>query len=154
MIAKQTAIHIYSLLNGKIPDLFTALLCQIYTFANSSHSPCSLHSSLPLFPIDYQYGSNPVHSSVPGPMSSHLNQYVFHVMRRSNLPGQSIIDISPILHVYIIHIRGHHISELSWAVPDLARKGRVQEAVKIRVIISLSVEILFFFKKKMSLSKF
>ena len=62
-------------------------------------------------------------------MPDPLSQYVFRVMRRPNLPVQSIIDISRVLPFYISHICGRHHSELSRAIPVIARKGRVQEAV-------------------------
>ena len=62
-------------------------------------------------------------------MPDPLNQYVFRVMRRPNLPVLLIIDISRVPPVYISHIRSHHHPELSGAVPVIAQKGRVQEAV-------------------------
>ena len=62
-------------------------------------------------------------------MPASLTQYVFRVMRRPNMPLQSIVDISCVLPVYISPIRGRHNSELSRAAPVIACKVRVQEAV-------------------------
>ena len=62
-------------------------------------------------------------------MSAPMTQYVLRVMRRPNLPVQSIVNIYSVHTVYTIHIRSHHHSELSRAVPVILRKDRVQEAV-------------------------
>ena len=64
-------------------------------------TPLALHTHFilvqPYSIIDYQYGSNPVHYSVPGPMTDPLNQYVISVMRWPNLPIRLILDISRVL---------------------------------------------------------
>ena len=46
-----------------------------------------------------------------------------------NLPVQSIVDISYIIPVYIIHIRSFNHSKLSGAVPVITQKVRVQKDV-------------------------
>ena len=104
------------------------LLCLLYTCTNSSCSPHPLHSSLTLSSYWFPRRVQSVHSSVTGPMPAPPNQYVFRAMRRQNLPVRSIVDISRVIPVYIIHIHGRHHSELSRDVPVIARKSRVQEA--------------------------
>ena len=117
---------------------FNIAICLIYLQRYCAHSillltPLDLlaHFILvgPFSPIDSQDGSSPVHSSVHGPIPSPLTQYVFCVMQWPNLHVQSIVDISHVLPVYISRICSRHQSELSRAVPVIAPKGRVQEAV-------------------------
>ena len=62
-------------------------------------------------------------------MSTPLTQYIFRVIRRTNLPVQLIIYISRVLPVYVSHIRGHHHLKISGAILVTIWKGRVQEAV-------------------------
>ena len=50
-------------------------------------------------------------------------------MRRQNLPERLIVYISRVIPVYVSHIYGLHDSELSGAVPIIARKGIVQNTI-------------------------
>ena len=62
-------------------------------------------------------------------MYAPLTQYVLRVMQQPNLPVLFIVDISSVIPVYIIHMRGCHNLELSGAVPVIKWKGRLKEAV-------------------------
>ena len=97
----------------------------------------------PFSPIDSQDVSNPVLSSVPGPMPVSMTQYVSRVMWWPNLPVRLIVDISRLIPVYISHIHGRHHLELSGAVPVVTHKGRVQEAVPFHLgdVISYAISV-------------
>ena len=99
----------------------------------------------PFSPTDSQDGSNPFHSSVPGPMSSPPNQYLFRVMKLPNLHVKSIVDISCVLPVYIRHICDRHHLELSGSVPVITRKGRFQEDVPYHLgdVISHALDVQY-----------
>ena len=79
-------------------------------------------------------------------MPDPMNKYVFRIMWKSNLPVQSIVDISYILPVYISHIHGHHHLELSGAVLVIVRKGRAKEAVPYHLGGVISHALVFIVK--------
>ena len=62
-------------------------------------------------------------------MPSPLTKYLFRVIWQTNLHVWFIVDTSPLLPVYISHMRGLRHLELSRAIPVIAQKVRVQEAV-------------------------